>query len=232
LNLEPEQFAKFYTDEKLGLDLQLVNQAFNQFKSVFVGTSCLELGPATGYMTKSLVKEFKQVTAVEGSKSLFNQIPDYDNLIKINCLFENFEPEHKYDTIILNHVLEHIADPIQLLKLIYGWLSDNGILIVGVPNAKSFHRLAAVKIGLIKSEYELNDRDIELGHYRVYDFELLLSHLKDASFKIQETGGVFLKFLANYQIENFLNKDIINAYMELGKEFKYNSAEIYAVVKK
>ena len=147
----PENFAEFYKTEKLGFDLKLVEEGFKRFKFFFKGESCLELGPATGYMTKDLVNCFKILTIVEGSSTLIKQIPDYKNIVKVNCLFEEFNTKQTYDTIILNHVLEHIEDPDKLLKMIYKWLSDDGICIIGVPNAKSFHRLAAVKMGLLKS---------------------------------------------------------------------------------
>ena len=71
-------------------------------------------------------------------------------------------------------------------------MAEDGICIVGVPNAKSFHRLAAVKMGLLKSEYDLNSRDLELGHYRIYDLELLKNHMDQAGFKIKFESGIFL----------------------------------------
>jgi 2-polyprenyl-3-methyl-5-hydroxy-6-metoxy-1,4-benzoquinol methylase len=228
----PENFAQFYKNEKLGFDLRLVDKGFNTFKSFFKGESCLELGPATGYMTKHLVNYFKNVTLVEGSSTLINQIPNYRNVEKINCLFEEFNSNHKFDTIILNHVLEHIEDPNKLLKMIYNWLSDDGICIIGVPNAKSFHRLAAVKMGLLQTEYELNSRDKELGHFRIYDLDLLKKQTTNVGFKIKHEGGIFLKFLSNSQIEQFLPDEVIDAYFDLAQNFYNNSAEIYIVLNK
>lgn len=229
--MNPEKFSNFYTTSKLGFDLKLVEHGFNQFSYFFKGKSCLELGPASGYMTKHLVNCFENVTSIEGSKTLFDSIPNFNNLTKIHSLFEDFETSDKFDTIILNHVLEHIENPIELLIKIRDWLSINGVLIVGVPNAKSFHRLAAVKMGLLNSEYDLNERDISLGHYRVYDFNLLKDHALNAGYQIEYSGGVFLKFLSNNQIENSLSDEIINAYFSLGNEFKENSAEIFVVLK-
>lgn len=164
----PEQFANFY-DHLLNIDLNLVYKGFLKFKKFFRGKTALELGPASGYMTKYLVECFDKLTIVEGSKTLIDQIPDYVNVEKINCLFEDYTPYNTYDTIIINHVLEHIDEPIRFLSKVCEWLSDDGICILGVPNAKSFHRLAAVKMGLLSSEYDLNSRDLELGHCRVYD---------------------------------------------------------------
>lgn len=227
----PEQYSGFYKNSNLGFDLELVERGYLQFKQYFRGKSCLELGPATGYMTKKLVADFQKVTVVEGSRSLIEQIPDYPNIVKHNTLFEEYETNDYYDTIILNHVLEHIQKPIVLLKRIKKWMNSNSILIVGVPNSRSFHRLAAVKMGLLKKENELNKRDKELGHYRVYDFQLLRKHVTYAGYRIINEGGVFLKFLSNKQIEEYLSKDIINAYFELGDLFKDNCAEIYVIAK-
>lgn len=228
----PEDYKGFYNTEKLGFDIKLVEQGFKTYKPYFTGKTALELGPATGYMTKFLVHEFEKLTVVEGSKSLIEQIPDEPNLIKIHSLFEEFEPTVKFDTIILNHVLEHIENPVNLLNLIYHWLADDGVFIVGVPNAKSFHRLAAVEMGLLKTEYDLNERDHELGHFRVYDLEQLKKQVHSANFKIEKEGGIFLKFLSNAQIEEYLNENIITAYFNLAKSFYKNAAEIYLVLKK
>jgi 2-polyprenyl-3-methyl-5-hydroxy-6-metoxy-1,4-benzoquinol methylase len=228
----PEIFAKFYQNKKLGFDIKLVEKGFYIFKPFFFGTSCLELGPATGYMTRFLIGSFSSVTVVEGAKSLIDQIPNYRNLKKVNCLFEQFSPMEKFDTIIINHVLEHLEDPVSIIKKAYEWLNDEGICIVGVPNAKSFHRLAAVKMGLLKSEYDLNERDLELGHYRVYDLELLKSHMEQASFKIKLESGIFLKFLSNAQIETFLDDKILDAYFSLAHDFYKNAAEVFVIAHK
>jgi SAM-dependent methyltransferase len=228
--MNPDNFSKFYSESNLGFDLYLVKKGYEQFSEFFVGDSCLELGPATGYMTQYLVNDFSEVTCVEGSKDLFEKIPIYKNLNKVHSLFENFETNKKFDTIILNHVLEHIEHPIELLKKIKTWKSERGRLIIGVPNAKSFHRLAAVKMGILKSEYELNNRDIELGHYRVYDFRSLEMDCVDAGYKVLFKGGVFLKFLSNAQIEKILDEKIIDSYFDLGNDFKENSAEIFLVI--
>jgi SAM-dependent methyltransferase len=228
--MNPENFSNFYSDSNLGFDLYLVKKGYEQFSKFFIGNSCLELGPATGYMTQYIVNDFNEVTCVEGSKDLYEKIPNYTNLNKVYSLFEDFVTDKKFDTIILNHVLEHIEKPVELLKKIKTWKSDKGRLIIGVPNAKSFHRLAAVKMGILNSEYDLNSRDIDLGHYRVYDFMSLEKDCIHAGYKVLYKGGVFLKFLSNAQIERFLDEKIINSYFDLGEEFKENSAEIYIVI--
>ena len=224
--------AGFYHTSMLSVDYKQTEFCYRSLKPYFRGKVGCELGPSTGYMTKMLINDFKELDIIEGAADLLEKIPEYPNLKKYHSLFEDFIPKRKYDTIIMNHVLEHIAEPVELLKKLAALLSEKGVLLVGVPNAKSFHRLAAVKMGLLSSEFELNERDKQLGHYRVYDFALLIKHASEAGLKLIEKGGVSLKFLSNAQLEQLGNDKILEAYYELGKEYPSNTAEIYIVCEK
>ena len=224
--------AQFYNKSFLNFDFKLTEMNYLSLKPFFKGNSVLELGPSLGQMTKFLVDDFEKVYVVEGAKELLDKIPNYDNIEKYHSYFEEFDIEIKFDTIILSHVLEHIERPQQLLKQIYNWLSDSGVFLISVPNAKSFHRLAAVEMGMLLNEYELNFRDLELGHYRVYDLPTLKSECEDSGFKIVEEGGVFFKPVSNTQIEENWNDQMIEGFYFLGKKFPENCAEIYLVCSK
>lgn len=224
--------ANFYDESILNFDYQLANYNFASLKPFFKGKLALELGPASGYMTKSLVNEFETLHIVEGSEELLNQIPEYKNVTKYNSLFEDFNTTEKYDSIIMSHVLEHIENPVLLLQKIHGWLADDGVFLVSVPNAKSIHRMVAVQMGLLKTEYELNSRDHELGHFRVYDMEILKAHMIDAGFNVQESGGIFLKPLSNAQIDKNWTPEMIDGFYKVGKYFQEYCAEIFVVCSK
>jgi len=229
---DPEQFAGFYSDKNLEFSFQVLDEMVNRFLPYFRGRSCLELGPATGHMTRTLASHFEEVVAVEGSASLLARVPDMPNLLKVHSLFESFEPVKTFDTIICNHVMEHVEHPVPLLRRMRAWLRPSGVAIIGVPNAKSFHRLAAVKMGLLRSEHDLNERDHALGHYRVYDQASLRHDVEASGLKIVAEGGVLIKFLSNQQTVNLLSPEIIRSYFELGDQFASNAAEIYCVCEK
>lgn len=224
--------AKWYSESQLDIDRQLVRFRYNSIRKFFTGKTCLELGPADGVMTRLLVNDFENLDVVDGSQKLLDLIPDSDNLTKYCSMFESFTPVNQYDTIIMEHVLEHIELPGKVLSKVYGWLSERGILIVGVPNARSLHRLAAVKMGLLQSEYTLNERDLALGHFRVYDIESLRQELTDSGFRILDKGGVFLKTVSNLQIQNDWTQKMIDGFYELGKDFQDIAAEIFVVAAK
>jgi 2-polyprenyl-3-methyl-5-hydroxy-6-metoxy-1,4-benzoquinol methylase len=232
LSQKVNESAKFYTSSLLNFDYQLADFSFQTLLPFFRGVLALELGPASGYMTKQLVNHFESLHLVEGSQNLLDQIPAYSNVVKHHTLFEDFETELRFDTIIMSHVLEHISDPVYILKKIYNWLKPGAVLLVSVPNAKSIHRLVAVQMDLLSSEYELNTRDLELGHYRVYDKSLLIEHVKEAGYQVLESGGYFLKPVSNGQIENNWNPEMINGFYKVGKYFQDNCAEIFVVCTK
>jgi 2-polyprenyl-3-methyl-5-hydroxy-6-metoxy-1,4-benzoquinol methylase len=223
-----EQLSQWYLAEQLPFDKQLIRLNHGTLRPFFRGTSCLEIGPADGTMTPLLLGEFALVDVVDGSQRLLDTIPRAANLRKFCCLFEMFEPDRRYDTILMSHILEHMEHPVELLRRVRDWMHPESILIVSVPNATSLHRLAGVKMGMLRSEYELNDRDRALGHFRVYDLDRLSKDLQSANFTVRQTGGVFLKPVSQGQIDASWDAAMIQAYFELGKEFPRNAAEIYA----
>jgi len=221
-----EQISKYYIKKQPSIDKKLLSFRFKTIKKYLKGKRCLEIGSAEGLMTKYLVKNFDEVTVIEGSQILLDQIPNYRNLVKINELFEEYKPRYKYDTIILDHVLEHVKEPNIILKKINTLLSLKGVFIVGVPNADSIHRLVAVEMGILKKKNELNFRDKILGHRRVYNPSTLKKVLNKNKFKIKNFEGILFKPFSNNQIEKFLNKNAINGFYKLSKKFPYNCADI------
>lgn len=224
-----ETLANWYKAEQLDFDKRLIRYRYESFNHYFEGENCLELGPADGQMTQFLVNDFKKLTVVEGSLELLNEIPDYDNLTKIHSLFENYRPNEFFDTIILEHILEHVEDPISLMKMVKMWLAPGGKLFLGVPNANSIHRLAAVKMGLLDKPSQLNSRDKSLGHRRVYTHETFKNDIIESGLSIQEMGGVFFKPLSNSQIQDNWDEKMIQGFFELGKDFPEYAAEIFVV---
>jgi SAM-dependent methyltransferase len=224
--------SSFYNEKILNIDYEQAHFVYESIRPYFNGKSALELGPASGYMTKYLVNDFEILHLVEGSKELLSQITDYPNIFKHCSMFEDFKTDLKFETIIMSHVLEHNEKPIEVLAQIKNWLKDDGVFIVAVPNSKSLHRLVAVKMGLLPTEYALNERDHSLGHYRVYDLDKLSQDLISAGFKIIYTGGSFLKPLPNSQIEQYWSNEMVRGFYEVGKQFPGNCAEIFAVCSK
>ena len=225
-----ENCSKWYIEDQLDLDKTLIRFRYQSLKPYIQGPEGLELGPAEGQMTQFLLNDFHKLTVVDGSAELLDFIPDAPSLFKVHALFEGFDTDQRFNTVLMEHVLEHVEQPVSLLLRAKEWLAPGGRILVGVPNGHSIHRLVAVKMGLLKEPCELNTRDIALGHRRVYTRQTLKKDLELAGLSVIIMGGVFFKPLSNQQIQDHWTKDMIQGFYELGKDFPEYSAELYAVL--
>ena len=224
-----EDVSNWYIEEQLNFDKRLIGFRYKTLRPHLYGTFGLELGPAEGQMTQFLKNDFKSLTVVDGASALLDLIPNYPNLIKVHSLFEDFNPKIKFDTIIMEHILEHVEQPVELLLKIKNWLTPKGKILLGVPNGNSIHRLAATKMGILKYPCELNPRDLAQGHRRVYTGKTFRADIEAADLKVFELGGVFFKPLSNKQIQDNWTEEMIEGFYDLGKDFPEYAADIYAV---
>jgi 2-polyprenyl-3-methyl-5-hydroxy-6-metoxy-1,4-benzoquinol methylase len=200
------------------------------FSRHFRGGSCLELGPAEGVMTELLAREFESLTLVDGAEQFCAELRErYPDAEVVCSLFEDYEPGRQFDAIVLGHVLEHVADSAALLASAGEWLTPEGQLFAAVPNARSVHRQAAVLMGLLEDEHQLNETDIHHGHRRVYDPESFRRDVLAAGLNIKVFGGYWLKSLSNAQIDETFTPEMIRAFMALGERYPDIAGEIYVV---
>ncbi len=194
------------------------------------GGSVLELGPAEGVMTERLVNDTDDLTVVEGSALFCEQLrARFPQVAVHHALFESFETERRFQTIVLGHVLEHVEDPVAVLQRVACWLAPHGRIFAAVPNARSLHRQAAVHMGLLPQEDALNALDLHHGHRRVFGPESLRAAFMQAGLAIEAFGGYWLKPLSNGQLETQWTQPMLDAYMALGERYPDIAAEIYVV---
>jgi len=208
---------------------------FESLRLHFFGDSVLEIGPAEGDMTAGLMEYFIRVAVVEGSKESAKQLRKRfktDGLVVHEGLIENLRIKETFDTIVLSHVLEHLTDPIQVLRNLQTCMSDDGVLLVMVPNADSIHRHIGTLMGMLPDVYALNEVDVNIGHRRVYDFPQLEKEFARAGYDIVDRGGMFIKPLSNRQMVEAVSDSAMDAFFKLGNRFPEISCEIFVVAKK
>lgn len=210
------------------------------FESFYVSGNVLELGSSKGDFTKHLLSHFDDITCIEAS---FEAIEVAKEVIGykvkyVNGLFEEISLTNKYDNIILTHVLEHITDPIAVLKKINDkWLSDTGRFFLVCPNANAPSRQIAVKMGLITHNCAVTPAEKEHGHQITYTLDTMERDAKAAGLKILHRSGIFFKALANFQWDKILDTDVISKeYLdgcyELGQHYPDLCSSIFLVCEK
>lgn len=182
--------------------------------------NALELGSFKGDFTKRIVPLFDEITCIEASDEAIRIAKDkfrnLKNILFINKLFEETTLNSRYKNIILTHVLEHLDNPVDLLKKVNNeWLDDNGRFFLICPNANAPSRQIAVKMGLISHNSAVTDAEAAHGHRITYSLDTLERDAKSAGLKVVFRTGIFFKALANFQWDIILQTDIIsNEYLD------------------
>jgi len=197
------------------------------FAPFFRKGSLLELGSFKGDFTRRLLTYFDDITCVEASTDAINDAKTKlgAKATLINAPFETAVLPKRYDNIILTHVLEHLDDPISILKKINDeWLTPEGRLFLVCPNANAPSRQIAVKMGLITHNAAVTAAEAEHGHRNTYSLDTLEREATAAGLSIVFRSGIFFKALANFQWDRLLKTDIISPeYLEgcfmLGQQY-------------
>ena len=183
-------------------------------------------------------KDMKRYTIVEPSVLYCNSASD--KLINgvgegkveiINSLFSSEVcRDRTYDVILCSGLLHEVEDPRLLLREIFKTASKNTLVHFNVPNADSFHRVLAVKSGLISGVKSFSSRNYSMQQYAVYDMHDLINLVSEAGFVIQEQGQYFLKPFSHAQMikmieSGIIDEKVLDGLYEMGKE--NFGAEIY-----
>jgi SAM-dependent methyltransferase len=178
----------------------------------------LELGSYTGEFTGRLLERFTDVTCVEASgEAVARAKARLGSRVRIiQGLFETVQLGQRFDHIVLTHVLEHLDDPVGVLKRVNNeWLSDRGRLFLVCPNANAASRQIAVRMGLISHHAAVTPAEREHGHRITYSLDTLERDARAAGLRVIHRSGIFFKALANFQWDRLLATDIISKeYLE------------------
>ena len=156
---------------------------------------------------------FEDLTCVEASDIAISSAKQQlnDKVKFVNSLFEDATLPNKYDNIIMTHVLEHLDNPVAILRKINTeWLSDRGRFFLVCPNANAPSRQIAVKMGLIRHNADVTQAESEHGHRCTYSLDTLERDVTAAGMKVIHRSGIFFKALANFQWDKLLQTDIIS----------------------
>ena len=205
------------------------------FVPFFNKGSLLELGSFKGNLTRRFLPYFDDVTCVDASDVAIEDARNsLGSKVKfVNALFEDAILPKRYDNVVMTHVLEHLDDPVLVLKRINDeWLAHGGRLFLVCPNANAPSRQIAVKMGLISHNAAVTSAEAEHGHHCTYSLDTLERDAVAAGLYVAHRSGIFFKALANFQWDRLLQTDIISKeYLEgcykLGQQYPDLCASVF-----
>jgi 2-polyprenyl-3-methyl-5-hydroxy-6-metoxy-1,4-benzoquinol methylase len=203
------------------VDQKLIGLVSDFVISRLTGDRILELGVGEQIWSPKLIDKFPDVTTVDGSEELLAamqaQLAERP-WTPVCSLFEEYQPDERFDTVLAASVLEHVDDPLLVLcRARQEWLRPGGRMVIVVPHALSLHRRLAVKMGMASSPGELGATDRRMGHKHCFTCYEMEKTIVDAGFKIIEKKGMFTKALPNSLLVG-CNDEQIRGLFELGLE--------------
>lgn len=219
-----------------GFDLDVMHPyMIRAFEPFFKPGSLLELGCARGDFTLRLAEHFDDISCVEASDEAMaeaqSRVGSRADFVKAR--FEEASLPRRYDNIVLTHVLEHLDDPVSVLRRVNDdWLDEGGRLFLVCPNANAPSRQIAVKMGLISHNCAVTAAEAQHGHRCTYTFDTLERDAVAAGLRVVHRSGIFFKALANFQWDRLLQTDIVSKeYLEgcyqLGQQYPDLCASIF-----
>ncbi|MBI2334906.1 class I SAM-dependent methyltransferase [Candidatus Daviesbacteria bacterium] len=167
------------------------------------GKEILEIGSATGYMTKKFIKNRCIVDIVEIDETAAAKIKQPARKV-IRDSIENpavFKKLNKsYDFIIMADVLEHLINPEQVLRRLLMIAKSHTKLLISLPNIASW---TARKQLFFKGDFEYQDSGLlDKTHLHFYTVNTLPKMLAKNGWQVERVIGTITRL----PFENFIGK--------------------------
>lgn len=182
--------------------------------------SLLELGLGHGHTIDIFSPHFARHVVLEGSPAVIQNFHEKHPECRVEIVetwFENFTTDERFDVIVMGFILEHVDDPLLILRRFRDFLAPGGKMFVAVPNAEVMNRRLGQLAGLLDDVTTLSENDVLLGHQRFYTAASLSADIAEAGCGVDQLEGIYLKPFTTSQIVSLqLDRKIIDALCNLG----------------
>ncbi len=196
--------------------------------------SLLELGLGHGYATDIFSRRFERHVVLEGSPAVIQNFRDRHPDCRaeiVETWFETFQTEERFDLIVMGFILEHVDDPLLILRRLREFLAPGGRMFVAVPNAEVLNRRLGRLAGLLDDVTTLSENDHLLGHKRFYTAATLGADIAQAGCVLDRLEGIYLKPFTTRQIVSLqLDRTVIDALCAVGIDYPELSCGLLAEI--
>ncbi len=168
-------------------------------------TRTLEFGCGTGGFSCELKREFGTETwAVEINREAAERASDVvDKVINKDAL-EAIEdlPDNYFDCVILFDVLEHLANPYELLLRLKAKLSGSGVIVCSIPNVRYYRVFVSY---VFKGDWNYKDHGVmDKTHLRFFTKKSIKNMFTKLGYEILKIQGVNSTSSRIYRVFNTL----------------------------
>jgi len=144
----------------------------------------LDVGTADGYLGAILKGQGHYLVGVEQDRVAAERARSYYDVFHVTDIEDfDFPYRGEFDYILFADVLEHVRDPLLVLRRSLPVLKKTGELIVSSPNIANI----VIRLSLLAGRFEYYDRGIlDRTHIRFFTLSGLKNMMREASCRILE----------------------------------------------
>jgi 2-polyprenyl-3-methyl-5-hydroxy-6-metoxy-1,4-benzoquinol methylase len=121
--------------------------------------------------------------AAEAARGKLDKVIEADISAAIKGL-----PDAKFDCIVFNDSLEHLADPYSALKAVKGKLAPGGVVVCSVPNIRYFPVLCGL---VFRREWRYTDTGVlDRTHLRFFTEKSITEMFKELGYEVLKLEGI------------------------------------------
>lgn len=174
-------------------------------------TNCariLDIGCGTGFYFEGLIGNHELHGIELSQKAVAYTRKRFNALIHECDIDDAIFKEDYFDVINMTYVIEHLLDPVQIMKNIYKWLRPGGLLLVSSPN------WSAIVSRIYREFFRLND---PCQHINIFERKSLDDFLSKSGFSVEKVYYPYFKteYFNKYEIIRLFRNTLIKITLPL-----------------
>jgi SAM-dependent methyltransferase len=147
------------------------------------GKRVLDVGCAAGYLAEVLAGRGYQVLGIERPGGYGDHFPDSVELVEADLDRGLPALRQRFSYVICGDILEHLRDPLSLLKQVSAILEPDGRLVVSAPNSGNFY----FRLNILAGRFPQKDKGLfDRTHLRFLMWKGWSDLFEAAGFQIEE----------------------------------------------
>jgi 2-polyprenyl-3-methyl-5-hydroxy-6-metoxy-1,4-benzoquinol methylase len=153
----------------------------------------LEVGPATGYVTKVLQQRGCRVSCVEMDPEAAEVAAEFCERMIVGNIeevdFSSAFRKQRFDVVTFGDVLEHLVDPMGVLTRVREILTPTGYVVASVPNIAH----SSIRLSLLRGQFQYTEKGLlDRTHLRFFTEESLGALFRDAGYQVRSLRRILV----------------------------------------
>ncbi len=148
------------------------------------GRRLLDVGAAHGYLAAELRSQGFRVTGIEADRVLGEEAAKHcDQFLALDLDHPLPAFAERFEVMVFGDVLEHLKNPLAVLRQLTASLTDDGRAILSLPNVANFY----VRLSLLVGRFDYQDRGIlDRTHLHFFTRKSFRRLLEEAGLAVEE----------------------------------------------